>query len=464
LATGDVTRNWLDTNIKGSFFPNSYAELDNTLSDEYWTLLLPQRYTYVVYNFTKGPLSCGNPYPLIFSKPIISGLGTEYVQSENLDLLNRVYELMLTNWYEDVAPEGNASGSSVEKNGLVPTQAIDGDYNTRWASEHGMPQWLEIEWNKTQALSKIRIVFENACANAYTIETWNGSSRTTQIKVENNTNLQPEYVLSQLTPTTRLRINFTEALPFNMVSIWELEVYTQNEGLSKFLGMLGIEYLVLEKNLVSGNLSDVNGLRLDQNENFILTKEWDEVALYNNSHALQKLYTADSILNCTNSDDMFQTVEESKWETLQHSTLLNLTSIYNIENDGLVPPENFVWTEFSPTSYVAHVKSKGLFVLVFLESYDKSWKVSVNGNPVSETNHYQVNDFANGWLINSTGELTISIQYEKQNVFLASVIASLVLPVLLLAFLVRKDIMSGSLIHRRLKPRSANPKEQALRN
>lgn len=464
LITGDVTRNWLDTNIKGSFFPNSYAELDNALSDKYWALLLPQRSTYVVYNFTEGPLGCGNPYPLIFSKPIISGLGTEYVQSENLHLLYRVYGLMLTNGYENVAPEGNASGSSVEKDALVPTQAIDGDYNTRWASEHGMPQWLEIEWNKTQEFSKIRIVFENAYANDYTMETWNGSNRTTQIKVENNTNLQPEYVLSQLTPATRLRINFTKALPFNMVSIWELEVYTQTEGLPKFLGMLGIKYLVLEKNLVSGNAYDVSELRLDQIKGFILTKEWDEVALYNNTYALQKLYTADNILNYTTLDGMFRIADKSGWETLQHSALLNSTSINRIKNNALVPPENFVWTEFSPTSYVAHVESKGAFVLVFLESYDEHWKVFVNGNPVSETNRQEVNAFANGWLINSTGDLTISIQYETQNVFFISVVASLVLPVLLLAFLRRKDIKRiGNLIGRRLKSMKVKSK-QRIRN
>jgi hypothetical protein len=98
------------------------------------------------------------------------------------------------------------------------------------------------------------------------------------------------------------------------------------------------------------------------------------------------------------------------------------------------------------------VESKGPFVLVFLESYDEHWKVSVNGNPVSETNHHDVNAFANGWLINSTGDLTISIQYETQNVFLISVVASLVLPALLLAFLSRKELRRiGNLIRRRLK-------------
>jgi len=461
LTTGEVAENWLSPNIKGTYLPSSYVQLNDVLSNQYWALLLPQRGTYVTYNFSGMPFGAGNPYPLIFSKPIISGSGTEYIQSENLDLLNKVYGLMLTNEYENVAPEGNASGSSVGKNGLVPAQAIDGDYGTRWASEHGMPQWLEIDWNKNQELSRIKIVFENAYANDYTIETWNGSNWTTQTKVENNTSLQPEYAFSQLTPTTRLRINFTEALPFNMVSIWELEVYAHTEAVSKFLGMLGIESLVLEKDIVFGNVYDVSELRINQSDNFILTKEWDEVLLYNNTCALQKLYTANNIFNYATLDDIFQIVDKSEWETLQHSALINSTSTSTIKNDELVSPENFVWTELSPASYLAHVESTGPFVLVFLESYDEHWKVSVNGNPVSETNHHDVNAFANGWLINSTGDLTISIQYETQNVFLISVVASLVLPALLLAFLSRKELRRiGNLIRRRLKSMKVKSKHE----
>jgi hypothetical protein len=441
LITGDVAINWLNTNVKGSFLPDSYAELNDMLSNQYWTLLLPQRDTYVIYNFSGIPLNSGNPYPLIFSKPIISGLGTEYVQSENLDLLNRVYTLMRTNGYRNVALEGKASASSIEKDGLIPAQAVDGDYNTRWASKKGMPQWLEIEWNYAEELTKIRIVFEDAYANDYAIETWNGSNWTTQIKVENNTSLEPEYAFSRPIPTTKLRIEFTKALLFNQTSLWELEVFAQNRGLSRFLGTLGIRYLVLEKDFRSGTVYNVSQVKLDQNDNdnFVLTKEWDEVALYDNINALQKVYTADNILSYTTLDDMFQTVQESTWETLQHSALLNSTSPSTIRNGALVSPENFVWRELSPTSYEAHVESKGSFVLVLLESYDEHWKVSVNGNPIREKNHQEVNAFANCWLIDETGDLTISIQYETQNVFLISVVASLALPALLLAFFSRKS-------------------------
>ena len=462
LVNGDVTRNWLNTNIKGSYFPNSYAQLNNALSNEYWALLLPQRNAYVAYNFAEGPLSAGNPYPLIFSKPVLSGLGTEYTQATNLDLLNKVYESVVANQGVNVAPGGNALASSIEKDGFGPAQAIDGDTSTRWASDRGMPQWFEIDWNQTQELSQIKIIFESAYANNYTVETWNGSEWTTQLKVENNTNLEPEYAFSQLPLATKLRINFTEALPLGMVSIWELQVYADQGGtVAKFLGMLGIKYLVLEKNIESGALQNLNEIRLDQNENFVLANEWNEVALYNNTNALQKLYPAVSVLNFTSLGDMFQTVRETEWVTLQRSVFLNSTSTSIMENNALVPPENFVWSELSPTSYEAHVESKGAFVLVFLESYNEHWKVSVNGNPVSETNHQEVNAFANGWLINSTGDLTISVQYETQNVFLISVVASLVLPALLLAFLSRKDLKRiSNLICRRLKSMKVKSKQE----
>jgi len=440
LTTGDVTRNWLNTNVKGSFFPNSYAELNVMLSNQYWALLLPQRNTYVIYDFSGIPFSSGNPYPLIFSKPIISGLGTEYLQSENLVLLNKVHALMLTNGYENVAPEGNASASSAAKGGFAPSQAIDGDYNTRWASKESGPQWFEIEWSKTQELSKIRIIFWSAYANDYTMETWNGFNWTTRMKVQNNTSLEPEYVFSQLTPATRLRINFTKALPYNFTSIWELEVVAQTDGLSKFLGVLSVKYLILEKDLVSGSGYDVSELSLDQDPNFTLAKEWDEVALYSNTNALQKLYAAANILNYKTLDDMFRAADESNWETLQDSAFSNSTSMNGIKSIALVPPENLVWNELSPTSYVVHVESKGAFVLVFSESYDAHWKVSVNGNQIQEKNHQEVNAFANGWLVDSTGNLTITIQYETQNILTVSVVAFISLSVLLLAFINRKDL------------------------
>jgi len=444
LFTGAVTENWLNTETKGSYLPPYFEEAENAIPDKYWTILLPQRATYVTYNFTNGGiLACGNPYPLIFSKPILSGSGTEYVQSENLDVLNKVYELTLTSEYVDVAPEGRASASSVEKDGLVPTRAIDGDYNTRWTSEHGMPQWFEIEWNTTQPLSRVKIFFENAYANDYTIETWNGFIWTTQTKVVNNTILEPEYVFPQVASATKLRIDFKKALPFNLTSMWELETYTRNDVAPKFLGMLGIRDFFVEEDIISGNLSGVKDLKLlNESAEIALVDEWEGASLYENSYAVEKFYTADNVLLFSTLDGMYQVINDSAWSTLQHSAFVSSTSVANLSSQigTLQAPDSFSWEEVSPTSYIAKAKSNSEFLLVFLESYDTHWMAFVNGSPISESNHVEVNAFANGWLVNATGNLTITVEYETQSLLAASIVASTILPAVLVMFLVRKKI------------------------
>jgi hypothetical protein len=442
LFTGDVARNWMKPEIKGSYLPSSYSELNELVSNKYWALFLPKRGIYVVYNFSGTPFAVGNPYPLIFSKPIITGLGTEYIQSRNLDLLNKIYEMMLSSSYENRAPWGKASASSIQNVNFNATFAIDKNYGTRWASGTGIPQWIEIAWNTTQELSKIRIVFESAFANDYITETWNGTCWEKQIEVRNNTSLQPEHVFPLPVSTTKLRIIFTKASAFNMVSIWELEVYAQTEGVSKFLGMLGIKYLILEKCLILGKAYDVSELHINQSKNFILIKEWNEIDLYDNTHALQKLYTATNILKYNTLDEMYNITDETGWEKLQNSALINSTEIKNSEIYGLVPPENFTWEELSPTNYEVHVNSRGPFFLVLLQTYDEHWQVHVNGKPVPEEKHYKVNAFANGWLINETGNLKIKIEYETQKLIRTSAILSIILPALLIILLSRKDLTS----------------------
>lgn len=453
LVTGDVTRNWLDTNIKGSYFPNSYVELNNMLSNEYWTILLPQRDVYVVYNFTGGVFSCGNPYPLIFSKPIISGCGTEYLTPQDVDLIDKLYELirMSNDNYKNIARQAKASASSVEAEGLEPSKANDGlgSGQTRWSSQVGIPQWLQIKWDKPQELSKINILFEATYAEAYQVQTWNGYNWTDQVTVENNTSLEREHIFSEPINTTRLRLYFTKSLAFGSISVWELEAYKPvRYALS--LGIFGVKYAILEKNIIFGNLYPARELRMHEKKDFVLVREWDEVALFENVYSLQKLYMANNVFTYSTLEDMCTFSASSTWDILKHSAFVNATLSNELVHKTLVAPESFVWKEVSPTQYEAYVTSKGPFFLAFLENYDKHWKVYVNGEVVRETNHFQINAFANGWLIDSSGNLTIIIEYETQNYLVLSIFTSITLLVLLLVG--KTGLMKITrLIYRKLK-------------
>jgi hypothetical protein len=242
------------------------------------------------------------------------------------------------------------------------------------------------------------------------------------------------------------------------VSIFELEVYTQETGVPKFLGVLGIKNLVVEQDLINGNATDVADIQqLNDSMSYALIQEWEGgVSLYENEYALEKLYPADNILLFSNLDDLYQLVNGSAWSTLQRSAFVNSTSDINWASKigTLEAPESFSWTEVSPTSYKANVESNAEFLLVFLESYDSHWAAFVNGQQIPKSNHVEVNAFANGWLIDAPGNVTITVEYETQNLLTASIAASVGLPLLFMAFLVRNDLKAIALkLLRRLRKR-----------
>jgi hypothetical protein len=440
LTTGDVTRNWVRTEIKGGYFPPSYVELNGMLSDEYWAILVPKKQIYLAYNFTQGNLTVGNPYPLIFSKPIISGVGTEYLSSRNPDLINKIHQLLQKNLtYENVAPEGEASASSNESAGFEPNKAIDGQFQTRWASSKSLPQWFEIEWNQSQKISMITISFEAAYAEDFNIQTWNGTDWVLQITVKNNTERQCDRSID-LINATKLRIDFIKAPRFGSVSIWELQVYARNEGVSKFLGMLGAKYLILEKNIALGNDYSLSDLKLDEKD-FILLKEWEEIKLLENVNALQKVYAADKTRTFSTLDDIYEQAKNLEWNILEDSVFINATLLDQITNRTCVMPMNFTWCEVSPTEYTAYATTGGPFILGFLENYDEHWKVYVNGKLVPETSHLKgINGFANGWIIDDVGNLNITMEYEAQNIIYISILASITLPLFLLVLLDKREL------------------------
>jgi hypothetical protein len=439
LITGDVTRNWLEPAAKGSAFPKSYDQLNDKLSYRYWALLLPKRSVYIIYNFSRGTLGCGNPYPFIFSKPIISGLGTEYMSPLKPDLTDQLHELVLignqTNI--DITRRGNITASSVQGPGYSSQEAIDGSNTTRWSSLVGVPQWLEIEWEKPQELEDIEISFELAYAKAYSIQTWNGTDWINQISVQNNTSLNCYHTFPELVETDKVRLYFTEATHWGSISIWEITVRAHYESpslSSRGLGIFGVGYLILEKSIAVGAAYNVTEARekLNETHDFVLLEEWDDIALYQNLHSVEKLYVADTNLMYSGQSDTYNYLTDIPWDKLEHSILTTEATSDSLANVSAMLPEDFTWKEISPCKYKANVMSKGPFFVAFLENFDTQWKLAVNEKTVPESNHFVINTFGNGWLVDASGNLTLELTFETQKFMVPSIIASLILPLLLI--------------------------------
>jgi hypothetical protein len=54
---------------------------------------------------------------------------------------------------------------------LVPGNVTDGDLTTRWASDWSDPQWIQVDLGSARAFNHVQLVWENAYAKAYTIQT-----------------------------------------------------------------------------------------------------------------------------------------------------------------------------------------------------------------------------------------------------------------------------------------------------
>lgn len=68
----------------------------------------------------------------------------------------------------------------------------------------------------------------------------------------------------------------------------------------------------------------------------------------------------------------------------------------------------------SPTNYRLRVRAAAPFVLVFNESFDAAWEARVDGTPAP---HVRVDSYANGYVVNHTGEFDLAVDYWPQRAF-----------------------------------------------
>ena len=111
---------------------------------------------------------------------------------------------------------------------------------------------------------------------------------------------------------------------------------------------------------------------------------------------------------------------------------LDVVWIYSTQNsnetleDIFKPKENpaeiISYQKIDPTKYTVKVNASKPFMLSFAESYDPLWVAYVNGEKIHSIPLYGV---INGFYINQTGYLEITIEYEPQRWFNLGCIISL---------------------------------------
>ncbi|RYY04977.1 MAG: discoidin domain-containing protein [Gammaproteobacteria bacterium] len=75
-----------------------------------------------------------------------------------------------------------AVASSNEGDGVAATFAVDGNSNTRWASQFTDAQWIYVDLGAVTSISRVSLLWESAYGKAYNIQVSNDAVTWTTIK------------------------------------------------------------------------------------------------------------------------------------------------------------------------------------------------------------------------------------------------------------------------------------------
>lgn len=228
-------------------------------------------------------------------------------------------------------------------------------------------------------------------------------------------------------------INLTYSLLANCTNV-EYDKSEDRRALSKLIGLLNVEYIVLETDLDTDfyDLPKVSATAAVLN-----SSPWNgpiikigELWIYKNTYFAPRIYAASDVQVIDNFIGMKEAVRNDS--VLPGRTAIFLSSalggsqVHAIENVATRSYAPAVFFErISPTRYVVHVENASYpFVLILSDSYDDGWMARIDGNDVPD--HMLVNGFANAWLLKRTGSFRVLIEYRPQTVYIYSSAVSIV--------------------------------------
>lgn len=151
-----------------------------------------------------------------------------------------------------------------------------------------------------------------------------------------------------------------------------------------------------------------------------------KIRLYNNqTEQLVNISVGPDSLNFFYSEPVYLPSGNFRVElSSEKLVILDTLQIFSVEKENETLQDFFVSKEapatvtsfkrFNPTNYVVNVNSTGPFLLSLSEAYDPSWIAYVRGQRIEPTPLYSA---INGFWINQTGQLEITIAYEAQEWF-----------------------------------------------
>ena len=163
---------------------------------------------------TNVPIAGGNGSKALRLEMLTAGFNVNWIEFDRV-------QICATN---NVALNQTASASSLESGSYPAASAFDGDPTTRWSSAFSDPQWIQVDLGSVQNIGRVRLDWENAFAQSYSIQLSTDSSTWTTVYTTTN---GPGSIndLAALGNGRYVRMYSTQRGTSYGDSLWEFEVY-----------------------------------------------------------------------------------------------------------------------------------------------------------------------------------------------------------------------------------------------
>ncbi len=216
----------------------SHGDLDWTVTADYPTARAYNKYgvrTYQIFNptdnnltvtFSDGYSHTVNPHELFISNyPDRKAVGRQPSEIAETNVLDSI-------GMENLALNKTCVASGYENVGTVVVNATDGNHNSRWGSRHQDGEWIYVDLQETVALYKLRLHWETAYANNYTIDVSNDGNTWTEVqKVESDGSF--DEVLMNDVNARYIKITGNTRATVYGVSLYEIEAYGRKLSLGE---------------------------------------------------------------------------------------------------------------------------------------------------------------------------------------------------------------------------------------
>lgn len=185
--------------------------------------------------------------------------------------------------------------------------------------------------------------------------------------------------------------------------------YLSNDYLPRVLGLLGVDHIILHHDIVYPVL-DLNLVKIGDWKEIKKDKEFGQLTLYSLDSSIVKpeIYTSGSLVKFNSTEEALNKISSGEFDTFKKVFTTSDVSFSSDSDNSLI---NTMFKKTSQNNFRIQVKNAtSPFVLILNNTYNDFWIARVNNRIIN--NHFLVNSFANGWIIDGKGDFAIDVLFK----------------------------------------------------